>query len=79
MASPRLGKLEMRVRRILDSGRKMGRWLRLADRGLCAVLAVALIACTACKPVTRMIKESASSLGAEAAKRLGAQAFPGDL
>jgi len=73
MASPRMGKLEQRVRRILDSRRHVGRWLRVADASLCALLAVVLIACTACKPVSRMLTGSPS---AEIQARLLANPFP---
>lgn len=76
MASPRVGKLEQRVRRILDSGRKAGRLLRLADGSFCLVLAVALIACTACKPVSRMMS-AAKWTPAEIQTRLQADPFPG--
>ena len=79
MASPRMGKLEQRVHRILDSGRKAGRLLRLADGGLCLALAAALIACTACKPVARILsgKQSLWS-AAEIQTRLAADPFPGN-
>jgi beta-lactamase regulating signal transducer with metallopeptidase domain len=52
MASPRMGKLELRVRRILAPARKAGRFLRLTDAALCAVLAAILFgaACAAYKP-----------------------------
>jgi beta-lactamase regulating signal transducer with metallopeptidase domain len=79
MASPRLGKLEQRVGRILDSGRKTGHWLRVADGGLCAVLAVVLIACTACKPMTRMLTgQPAPRTAVESQLRLLANPFPGE-
>ena len=42
MASPRMGKLELRVRRILEPARKAGRFLRLTDGALCAALAAIL-------------------------------------
>jgi beta-lactamase regulating signal transducer with metallopeptidase domain len=77
MASPRMGKLEQRVRRIMDSGRKMGRWLRVADCGLCFLLAAILIACTACKPVSRILAKSRGSIE-ETKLRLIADAFPGE-
>lgn len=76
MASPRVGKLEQRVRRILDSGRKAGRLLRLADGGLCLVLAIALVACTACKPVAHIIS-AAKWTPSEIQTRLQADPFPG--
>jgi beta-lactamase regulating signal transducer with metallopeptidase domain len=50
MASRRTGKLEARVRRILSPVRKAGRWMRLADCTLCAVLALTLVVCAAGKP-----------------------------
>ena len=76
MASPRVGKLEQRVRRILDSGRKVGRWLRIADSGLCLILAAVLIACTACKPMVRILAKSRVP-AAEIKMRFGADPFPG--
>ena len=80
MASPKMGKLEQRVRRILDSGRQMGRWLRLADGGLCLLLAAALIACTACKPVARLVQlGGAPWTQAEVKARYAADPFPSDL
>lgn len=78
MASPRLGKLEQRVRRILDSGRKAGQWLRIADGGLCAVFALLLLACTACKPVARLVAGKQDPwTTAEIETRLAADPFPG--
>jgi beta-lactamase regulating signal transducer with metallopeptidase domain len=78
MASPRIGKLEQRVRRILDSRRQVGRWLRVADATLCTLLGVLLIACTACKPVSQIL--AADSPGpwtaAEIQARLLANPFP---
>lgn len=50
MASPRMGKLEQRVRRILAPAKKAGRILRLTDGCMCTALA-ALLVCTAWKPV----------------------------
>jgi beta-lactamase regulating signal transducer with metallopeptidase domain len=77
MASPRMGKLEERVRRILDCGRKAGRLLRLADGGLCLLLAALLIACTACKPVARILAVSPWTQ-VEIQTRLQADPFPGN-
>jgi beta-lactamase regulating signal transducer with metallopeptidase domain len=77
MASPRMGKLEQRVRRILDSGKRAGHWLRVADGGLCVLLAVAMVACTACKPVARMISAVGNGwTPGEIQKRLMADPFP---
>jgi beta-lactamase regulating signal transducer with metallopeptidase domain len=76
MASPRMGKLEQRVRRILDSGRKVGRWFHVADSGLCLIFAAVLIACTACKPMGRILSKSRVP-AAEIQLRLTANPFPG--
>ena len=76
MASPRIGKLEQRVQRILDSRRQVGRWLRVADASLCALLGVVLIACTACKPVSRMLTGKATWSADEIQTRLLADPFP---
>jgi beta-lactamase regulating signal transducer with metallopeptidase domain len=80
MASPKSGKLEERVQRILDSGRKAGKWLRVADAGLCVVLALAMIACTACKPVVRIVVSATQGwTPAEVQARFQADPFPGNL
>ena len=79
MASPRGGKLEQRVQRILEAGRKAGVWLRIVDASFCAVLAALLIACTACKPVMRMITTGGNGwTSGEISARLAADPFPAD-
>jgi beta-lactamase regulating signal transducer with metallopeptidase domain len=78
MASPQVGKLEQRVRRILTSSRKAGGWLRIADGGLCALLLLVLIACTACKPVSRVLATAQGWTSAEALTHLLADPFPGN-
>jgi beta-lactamase regulating signal transducer with metallopeptidase domain len=79
MASPKMGKLEQRVRRILDSGRKSGLWVRFADASLCVVLGALLFACTACKPMQRMIAAANTDwTPAEIQSRLWADAYPAD-
>lgn len=76
MASPRTGKLEARVRRILEPARNAGRFLRFADRALCTTLAAFLLVCAACKPVQCALNLPANPWSpAEIQARLAAQDF----
>jgi beta-lactamase regulating signal transducer with metallopeptidase domain len=78
MASPRTGKLEARVRRILAPARKTGRWLRIADGALCITLAALLVICSACKPVHRIFAGPSNPWApGEIETRLAADPFPG--
>ncbi len=76
MASPRTGKLEARVRRILEPARNAGRFLRFADRALCTLLAAFLLVCAACKPMKRALNLPDSEwTPTEIQARFAAQAF----
>ncbi len=79
MAAPGRGKLEQRVRRILEPSRRAGFWLRAADFALCAGGALLLVACASLKPViTRAFLGSGAWTPQEISARLSADPFPAD-
>ena len=78
MASPRTGKLEARVRRILTPIRRTGKFARLFDTTACAAAALVLLACVACKPVARFLPQPGVWTAGEIQARLAADPFPGE-
>jgi hypothetical protein len=78
MASPRTGKLEARVRRILAPVRRAGKFARLFDTTACAVAAFVLLACVACKPIARLMPQAGVWTTGEIQTRLTADPFPGE-
>ena len=78
MASPRTGKLEARVRRILTPTRRIGKFARLFDTTACAAAALVLLVCAACKPVARLLPQTGSWSAIELQQRLAADPFPGE-
>lgn len=78
MASPRTGKLEARVRRILAPVRRVGKFARLFDATACTVAAFVLLACVACKPIARLMPQAGVWTANEIQTRLAADPFPGE-
>lgn len=78
MASPRTGKLEARVLRILTPVCRTGKFARLFDTAVCAAAALALLMCAACKPVARSFTQAGVWTAGEIQQRLAADPFPGE-
>ncbi len=77
MASPRTGKLEARIHRILAPALRKGRLARLLESSACLSSIALLLACAACKPVARVPLSPSTWSAAEISARLEANPFPG--
>lgn len=76
MASPRTGKLEARIQRILTPAARKSRFARLLESTACFTSIALLLACAACKPVARLLPQMSPWTAAEISARLGADPFP---
>ena len=77
MASPRTGKLEARIQRILAPAHRKSKLARLLESAACFSSIALLLACAACKPVARFLPQSSPWTATEMSARLGANPFPG--